>query len=242
MAQPSKAQKLAEEEAAQHILERKAERKAEEAEAARLAKEKAAEERRLERERERQRIAEEKAIQRAAEKNRIKPRGVKGAPGSLENHSTARAEEVSAMMHNVARWFGRTRVTSTEELMDRAQEFFNAIAETGEMPSIEKLCLALGITTRTFERWTNGEYCDKRRQEATEQIRQALSAMEAELAMEGKIPQVVYIFRAKNFWGMKDQTDVVVTPNNPIGADVPEEELRKRIEENVIQDADFTDV
>ncbi len=222
MAQPSKEKQLAEEEAAAHIKERQKEK-------------------REERERERIRIAEEKAIQRAAEKKRIKPPPVPGSPASLEKHSTARAEEVSAMMHNVSRWFGRPRVTSTEELMERTQEFFSVIEETGEIPTIEKLCLALGITTRTFERWTNGEHCDKQRQEAVEQVRQALAALEAELVTNGMIPQVVWIFRAKNFWGMKDQTEVVVTPNNPIGSDVPEEELRKRIEENVIIDADFTD-
>ena len=47
-----------------------------------------------------------------------------------------------------------------------------------------------------------------------------------------------YIFRAKNFFGMKDQTDVVITPNNPVGAEVPEEELRKRIAGDVVIDKD----
>ena len=37
--------------------------------------------------------------------------------------------------------------------------------------------------------------------------------MDAELAQEGKIQPVVYMFRAKNYYGMKDQQDVVVTPN-----------------------------
>ena len=37
--------------------------------------------------------------------------------------------------------------------------------------------------------------------------------MDAELAQEGKIQPVVYMFRAKNYYGMKDQQDVVLTPN-----------------------------
>ena len=41
--------------------------------------------------------------------------------------------------------------------------------------------------------------------------------MDAELVSRGKIPQVTYIFRAKNFFGMKDQTDLVVAPANPLG-------------------------
>jgi hypothetical protein len=37
--------------------------------------------------------------------------------------------------------------------------------------------------------------------------------MDAELAAEGRIQPVVYLFRSKNFYGMKDQQEMVVTPN-----------------------------
>ena len=40
-----------------------------------------------------------------------------------------------------------------------------------------------------------------------------IATMDAELAQEGKIQPVVYMFRAKNYYGMKDQQEVVVTPN-----------------------------
>ena len=70
------------------------------------------------------------------------------------------------------------------------------------------------------------------------QAKEMLAAMDADLVSNNKIPQVTYIFRAKNFFGMKDQTDVVITPNNPVGAEVPEEELRKRIAGDVVIDKD----
>ena len=44
-----------------------------------------------------------------------------------------------------------------------------------------------------------------------------IASMDAELAQEGKIQPVVYMFRAKNFYGMTDKQEVVVTPNNPLG-------------------------
>ena len=66
--------------------------------------------------------------------------------------------------------------------------------------------------------------------------KEILAAMDAELVSRNKIPQVTYIFRAKNFFGMKDQTDVLVTPNNPVGALLPEEELAKRITGDVVVD------
>jgi hypothetical protein len=38
------------------------------------------------------------------------------------------------------------------------------------------------------------------------------------MVTEGKINPVVYIFRAKNFFGMKDVQDYILTPNQPLGS------------------------
>ena len=144
--------------------------------------------------------------------------------------------EISGMLNSVLRWYGRPLVRSDEECAERLQEFFNVIAETGELPSVEKMSLALGTTRASIWDWENGRSCSAARQAMIKQAKELLAAMDAELVSRNKIPQVTYIFRAKNFFGMKDQTDVVVTPNNPIGAEVPEDELRKRIAGDVIVD------
>lgn len=211
MAHPSKALKEAQEEAAAHILEHKAEQKAEE------------------------------AIKAAMEKKAEQLLRSSRAPRSVERNCSASKEEVADLMKNVSRWYGRKRVKTSEEIIERIQEFFDTVTETGEIPTIEKFCLALGICRRTFDNWRNGEHCDKDRQEEIQRVWQALAAVDAELVVNGKLVPVVYIFRAKNFWDMKDQNETIITPNNPIGADVPESELRKRIEENIVQDAEFTD-
>jgi hypothetical protein len=53
------------------------------------------------------------------------------------------------------------------------------------------------------------------------------------LVAEGKIPQVTYIFRAKNYYGMRDQQEVVLTPNNPLGDEASDKDLKNRyIEDN----------
>ena len=48
------------------------------------------------------------------------------------------------------------------------------------------------------------------------------------MVTEGKINPVVYIFRAKNYFGMKDQQDLVLTPNNPLGQDIPPEQIAEK--------------
>ena len=149
---------------------------------------------------------------------------------------SAAPSEISEMLRAVKRWYGRPLVRTDEECAERLEEFFTVLAETGELPSVEKMALALGTTRFTIHDWETGRSCSATRQAMIKQAKELLAAMDAELVSRNKIPQVTYIFRAKNFFGMKDQTDVIVTPNNPIGAEVPEDELRKRIAGDVIVD------
>lgn len=46
-----------------------------------------------------------------------------------------------------------------------------------------------------------------------------IATMEAELARDGEINSTVYIFRAKNHFGMVDKQEMVVTPN--VGTEIP---------------------
>lgn len=159
----------------------------------------------------------------------------------IESDNTASSSEISIMMRNMLRWYNKPLVKSDDECEERLDEFFSTLAETGELPTVEKMALALGTTRTSLWNWENGMQCSARRTLMIKRAKEILAAMDAELASSGKIPQVLYIFRSKNYFGLKDQTDVVVTPNNPVGAEVPEDELRKRIAGDVVVDAEFTE-
>ena len=147
------------------------------------------------------------------------------------------SEDVQKSLRSVMRWYGRKIVKSDDECEERLIEFFTVLEEAGELPSVEKMALCLGTTRQNLLNWEHGQKCSPRRTELIRQAKQMLAAMDADLVSQGKIPQVTYIFRAKNFFDMKDQTDVTITPNNPIGAEIPEEELRKKIAADVVVDA-----
>jgi len=53
---------------------------------------------------------------------------------------------------------------------------------------------------------------------------------------EGKLNPVTYIFRSKNYYGMKDQQEHVITPNNPLGDATSPEEIKKRLDEGIPED------
>lgn len=106
-------------------------------------------------------------------------------------------------------------VKSDEQLCERMNWFFMECSRTQQIPNIEKLSNAIGIHRATLLRWATGELAgfSPITKNIASQAKQILASIDAELAQEGKSQPVVYMFRAKNFYEMKDQQDVVVTPN-----------------------------
>lgn len=122
-------------------------------------------------------------------------------------------------------------VDSNEKLCERINQFFETCAATQQLPTVEKLALAIGVVAQTLRDWEHrkeGAYSKsywvtEETSLIIKKAKQMIASMDAELALEGKIQAIVYIFRAKNFYGMKDQQDLVVTPNT--GADIDAEKL-----------------
>lgn len=162
-------------------------------------------------------------------------RGSKSA--SVEKTTTATKQEISQILKNSLYWRNRPKVHTDEECADRLNEFFTHCAETGEIPTVEKMCLALGHTRMSVWNWEQGSQGNARK-EMIEMAKEILASIDAELVSRGKIPQITYIFRAKNFFGLSDKTEVVLTPNNPLESNMSSDELRQRYELNAPDDTD----
>lgn len=107
------------------------------------------------------------------------------------------------------------KVRSDEELCERLNWFFSQCAETQQIPNVEKMANALGYHRNTLNDWENGANngFSPATKEIIKQAKQILASIDAELAQEGKMQPVVYLFRSKNFYGMRDQQEYVLTPN-----------------------------
>lgn len=107
------------------------------------------------------------------------------------------------------------KVSNDEELCDRLNWFFSSCAESQQIPNLEKMCNAIGYHRNTVLEWETGAKAGF--SPATggiiHQAKQILASIDAELAQEGKTQPVVYMFRSKNFYGMRDQQEMVLTPN-----------------------------
>ncbi len=148
----------------------------------------------------------------------VKTRGGKSA--SLEDNSDVKREDIRRILGEVLHWYDSPLVKTDEECAQRLNEFFYHVMETGEIPTWEKLCVCLGTVREVVRGWERGDM-GSTRSAMIKKAREIMAAIDANLVSEGKIPQVTYIFRAKNFFGMTDQQEMILTPNNQLQTQDP---------------------
>ena len=145
-----------------------------------------------------------------------------------------RRELVSYTLREILKWFNMPKVKTDDELEERIIFFFETCIITGEMPTWEKLALACGVHRGTLWEWeSGGEGSTPMRRDLLKKAKEFMASYDAEIVANNKMPPVAYIFRAKNYYGMKDQVDYNITPKQQIDV-APVEEIAKRIEGAVV--------
>lgn len=100
-----------------------------------------------------------------------------------------------------------------EEMNQRFEDYLKLCMAYDIQPSNMACYLALGISKQTMSDWENGTNGTTLQSDFAKKVKQTISAFREIAANEGKINTVWAIFMGKNYDGLKDQQDVVVTPN-----------------------------
>ncbi|MBQ7347785.1 MAG: hypothetical protein IJW55_07495 [Clostridia bacterium] len=175
-------------------------------------------------------ITQEQAAEIAAQTN--KP--VRNRPMSVEKSNSASKNDISRIVANTIGWMKMQPPADDDECEERLYAFFDTCAARGEIPSVEKMALALGVTRQSLWNWEHGlKSATERRRQMIQRAKEALAAIDAELVYENKIQQVAYIFRAKNYFGMSDKTEVSIAPTDNLEPTTTAEELQARYAYNV---------
>lgn len=170
---------------------------------------------------------------------RKRPGAGNHAPANMIDKSKLPSEEMRAIIADCSRDFALPIVKTDEECLERLTNFFMRYAQEGGLPTVEKMCLCLGVDRVTVLEWGNGAK-GSARASMIKRAKGVLAAIDADLVLKGMINPVAYIFRAKNYYGMKDQQDVVVQAKNIFGADVNREEIERRLSEEVVVNVEDT--
>jgi len=164
-----------------------------------------------------------------------KKRGSKSA--SLAHNTSAKAGDVRRIGQNLLYWYNKPKAVTDEEIAERLQEYFVRTLENGEMLTVETMSLALGYPRQTLWKWETGaEGSTPTRRDLIKKAKELLASFDAQLVQENKVNPTTYIFRAKNYFGLKDQQEYILTPNNPLGDHVDPTEIQKRLSDGVADD------
>lgn len=155
-------------------------------------------------------------------------RGSKSA--SIELNNSAKKGDIQRIGRNLMHWYNMERAVTDEEIADRLKMFFTTCFSNGEIPTVEKMSLALGYDRKTLWSWeTGGEGSTPTRRNLIKKAKELLASFDAEMVTEGKINPVTYIFRAKNYFGLQDKQEYILTPNNPLGDTKDPAEIQQRL-------------
>jgi hypothetical protein len=171
--------------------------------------------------------------------NEIKPTG-RGGKYNFPNAQLQRLEQdddkrvfIGKALGNilaVSRAFEEP-VKTDEELCDRLNWFFDTCRQTNQLPTVEKMCLAIGYDRTTVFDWISGRCGCGISAVAPDIIKKAkdvLKTFDAKLVISGKLNFLAYCFRAKNYYGMVDKAEYVLTPNQKQESDYDADEISKR--------------
>lgn len=120
---------------------------------------------------------------------------------------------VSRLLGEVLHEYKQPKVKSDEELQNRLNEYFQRCAETGQIPTVEEMSMCTGYSQATVWDWEMGR--NKGFSDSTSEIikkaKGFLKTFDAKLVISGKMNFLAYCFRAKNYYGMSDRNEYVIT-------------------------------
>ena len=122
---------------------------------------------------------------------------------------------VSKLIGEVLVEYRQPKVKTADELTERLDDYFSRCAQTGQVPTVEEMCMTTGYAQSTIWDWENGR-CNPPEPRMTEIIKKSkgfLKTFDAKLVVSGKLNFLAYCFRAKNYYDMNEKSEIILTPN-----------------------------
>ncbi len=147
-----------------------------------------------------------------------------------------RQDLITSIMRPTLEIYKQKPCANDKEVVERIDTYFEDCCKVGVLPTVEGLSLVLGVSKCTVRDWEQGRY-NAQRGPIIARAKEVIAEVDAQLTLQGKMPPIPYIFRAKNFYGMQDKTEVAVS----VSAidQFNEEELKRSIDNTIIDVPNF---
>jgi hypothetical protein len=169
-----------------------------------------------------------------------KPRGgnspiIKDAQSSLTNPNNSRYIAFIAELNS----WPTVNNKDIPAMEQRLAEYLELCQKYGIKVGNQSCYFALNIDKDDVYNWTHGLSRSAEFGDFIKKVQKICAMYRENLMQDGQINPVTGIFWQKNYDGLKDQQEVVLTPNNPLGNQTDPEELkRKYIEATIPGDFD----
>ena len=171
-----------------------------------------------------------------AEKQNDKPTRGRGGKNNFPNAKPViKTDEdkalVSKLLNEVLVEYHQPKVKSDEELAERLNDYFVRCAKSGQIPTVEEMAMSTGYTQATVWDWESGRRkgFSNSTADIIKKAKEMLKTFDAKLVISGKLNFLAYCFRAKNYYGMVDKQEMVLTPNTNNEPDYDVEAIKKRL-------------
>lgn len=137
---------------------------------------------------------------------------------------------------------GPISLTDTAEVKRRTIIYLRACEESSSFPSVNGLARSLGLSRQALYD-TISRKSPAKTAEWLELCRDSFSDILAEASLRNNCNSITAIFLQKAVYGLRESVEIVASkPENPLGPEIDPEELRRRIEDNiVIEDYEMED-
>lgn len=126
---------------------------------------------------------------------------------------------------------GVAKFDSVDEMQLLIEQYFVDCSEFKLRPTIRGLAIALGTVYDTLNGWERGERDGQLGSSCSAIIKKAkqlIAEYDEIMALEGYDNPILFMFRAKNYYGMQDKQEVVIQGNQSLGESLTAEEIAKR--------------
>lgn len=120
-----------------------------------------------------------------------------------------------------------------EEMERRFMHYLETCAKYDMKIGNQAAYAAIGIDKGIAWEWVNRCTTNPARTDFIKKVQKVCALYREGLMQDGKVNPVTGIFWQKNYDGMKDQTEMVLTPNNPLG----EQKDMKALEQKYLESA-----
>lgn len=145
------------------------------------------------------------------------------------------------LKHTLRMWdWKKPDMTNLDDVNARIKDYMQICIDDDIKPSMEGMALAFDVDRKTLWCWANNvdsKYLPDEVRTSIKKVYQLLNAQFVNYAQDGKMDRSVAIFLMKNNYGYRDETEVVLKPDNPLGDKESMEDLNKKYIENVYGDS-----